>query len=135
MRTRTKLVSLAVVACLALTGAGSALAEPTPPPQGGQPTAEQIALRCERGAQWLERLNHRAARLADRIVAVEAKIASGELTEEQLAKAQDWLARLEQRPTKLGGGMGTLGGQPARECGGGESCLPPPGGGVGRAFL
>ena len=120
MRTRTKLVSLAVVACLAVTGAGSALAE-TAPPQGGEPTAEQIALRCERGAQWLERLNHRAARLADRIAAVEAKIASGELTEEQLAKAQDWLARLEQRQTKLGGRIDTLSGKLAEKCGAGPA--------------
>ena len=121
MRTRTKLVSLAVVACLAVTGAGSALAEPTPPPQGGQPTAEQIALRCERGAHLLERLNQRAARLADRIAAVEAKIASGELTEEQLAKAQDWLARLEQRQTTLGGRIDTLSGRLAEKCGAGPA--------------
>lgn len=120
MRTRTKLVSLAVVACLAVAGTGSALAEAAPP-QGGEPTAEQIAVRCERGARLLERLDQRAARLADRIAAIEAKIASGELTEEQLAKAQNWLARLEQRQTKLGGRIAMLSGKLAEKCGAGPA--------------
>ena len=116
MRTRTKLVSLAVVACLAVAGTGSALAEPAPPP-GGEPTAEQIALRCERGARWLERLNGRADRIADRIAALEARIAGGELTEEQLAKAQRVLARLEEHETKLGERIAALSARLAERCG------------------
>ena len=103
MRIRYVLTTMAVAAGLVAGTAGTALAE-----EPSEPTPEQIAARCGRGQNMLERLQELAGRLTDRIAALEAKLASGELDERQtamverrLGKLGHHLDRLEQRIAKL----------------------------------
>jgi len=103
MRIRYVLTTMAVAAGLAGGTAGAALAD-----EQTEPTPEQIAARCERGQNMLERLQGLNGRLTDRIAALETKLASGELDERQtamverrLGKLGKHLDRLEQRIAKL----------------------------------
>ncbi len=112
MRIRATLVALVLAAGLA-GGAGVALAEEGPP---AGPGPEQIAQRCERAQHRLDHLNTIATRLGDRIAKIEAKIASGELTHEQLEKAQARLAKLQERQAKLAGHIETVSAKIAEKC-------------------
>ena len=117
MRIRVTLLTLALAAGFA-AAAGAALAEDGTP---REPSPEQIAARCGRAQQRLDHLNTLAGKLDERIAKIEAKIASGELTGEQLAKAQAILARLQERQTKLADRVEMLGGRIAEHCSGADT--------------
>ena len=112
MRARALFVAFALAASLA-AGAGAAVAEDGPPSDSGP--ARHAAL-CDRAQQRLDHLGTRAGKLADRIAKVEAKIASGDLSDEQLAHAQAVLAKLQDRQTKLADRVDTLSGKIAEHC-------------------
>ena len=109
-----KLIVLFLVAALAVGGTGSALAKPDPPSEA--PTAADLAARCEKASQKLDQLNTLARKLSERIAKLQAKIAGGQLTDEQLARAQALLAKLQDRQAKLAERIQTLGGKIAEHC-------------------
>jgi len=113
MRIRRMLLSVALAATLAGGAAGVALAG-----EGGPtgPTPERIAARCERGQMLLERLEARAAKLAEHIAAVEARLASGELTERQTARLERLLEHLQKRAEKLDERIARLSAKLAEKC-------------------
>ena len=113
MKILATLFTLVLAAGLA-AAAGTALAEQGPPPR--EPSPEQVAARCNRAQQRLDHLTTLAGKLDERIARIEAKIASGELTEEQLAHAQTILARLQGRQGRLADRIEALSGRIAEHC-------------------
>lgn len=97
-------VTFAVVALLALGGAGTAAAEDRPSgdrpaadrPSGDRPGARGQE-RCDRLAGWIGKLQRVKTNLENRIARVEAKIASGELSQEEMARARALLGKLQNR--------------------------------------
>ena len=92
MKIRAALLTLVLAAGLGVT-AGSALAVDEP----GGPGPRDPQARCERAQSQLEKLQALQARIEGKIAEIQAKIDSGELTEEQLARAREALTKLQAR--------------------------------------
>jgi hypothetical protein len=114
MRTRTTLAALTLAASLA--AAGTALASSGPPSDSETGTARHAA-RCECGHRLLDRLEARAERLAARIVRLEQLLQSGNLTDEQEARAEKVLAHMKTHQTRLGVRIDRLGDRLDEKCG------------------
>ena len=99
MRTRRGVLALATAALLALGGSASAAAtdRPAPASDGGA----RHAKRCDRFDHALTKLERVQAHLEKRLARVEARIAAGGLSAEELARAQAHLAKLRNRLEKL----------------------------------
>jgi hypothetical protein len=91
---------LGVAAALAVGGTTAASANNDP--GAGTSTAPGRANRCERLGKAVKVLDDRVeTRLEARIARIEAKIASGDLTDTQEARARKLLAHLQHRLEKL----------------------------------
>lgn len=115
MRIRHVLTTMAIAVGLAAGTAGAALAQ-----EPSEPTPEQIAARCERGQNMLERLQEIPGHISERIAALQAKLDSGELDEEQTAHVERRLAKLEQRLERIEQRIATLEAKLAEKCSGEE---------------
>jgi hypothetical protein len=101
MTTRRGLAALGVAAAFAVGGTATA-ATAKNDPGAGKSNAPGQANRCERLDHAITVLDERVqTRLENRIARVQAKIASGDLTEKQLERAKKFLAHLENRLEKL----------------------------------
>jgi parvulin-like peptidyl-prolyl isomerase len=99
MRTRRSIALFAAAAMLALGGIATvAAASPAKGPGTGSDAAN--AQRCERFGHAIDALELSATRLEKRIARVKERIAAAQLSPERLAKAQAFVARLEQRLAK-----------------------------------
>ena len=97
--THRSLATLAAVALLALGGTAAANAEDRP--GRGEVSSQDRAVKCDRLADLIAKLERAKQNLQAKIARVEEKIASGELTPEQQARAREVLAWLEKRLAKV----------------------------------
>lgn len=110
MKIRATVLTLAIAAGLGT--AGNALAVDDP---GGRGPRDPAAA-CERAQSHLEKLQGNQARVQEHIAKLQAKIASGELTEEQLARAQAALAKLQAKLDRITERIGKLQARIAEHC-------------------
>jgi hypothetical protein len=95
-------------------GAGSAFAQPAES-AGNRPPVDP-AVACERAENLLGKLQGLTERLEKRIAALEARIAGGQLTPEQLAGAEARLAKLERVLERLEAAIAKLEARIAAHC-------------------
>ena len=103
---------MAMAALLALCGTAAAMGATRPAPGGGTSASASDASprdagarkerRCARLDHVLSGLERAKSHLEQKIKRVEGKIASGDLTPEQQARAKSFLDRLQKRQEKLG---------------------------------
>jgi hypothetical protein len=98
MRTRRSIALLATAGALALGGTATAAAGPAKGPGSGNDATK--AKRCARVGNAIDALELTAVRLETRIERVKERIAAAQLSPEKLARAQAFVARLEQRLVK-----------------------------------
>jgi len=97
--THRSLATLTAVALLALGGTAAANAEERP--GRGEVRSTERAEKCDRLAELIAKLERAKQNLKAKIARVEEKIASGELTPEQQARAREVLAWLNKRLAKV----------------------------------
>ena len=97
MAKRRFLVAIVAVVLGALTATGAAFANETRPQRDGR---DQRAF-CERLQSQAQHLRASIARLEAMSEMIQRKIASGELTEEQLVRARHALAKIERIQAEL----------------------------------
>lgn len=112
--THRSLATLAVVALLALGGTAAANAEERP--GRGEVRSTERAEKCDRLADLIAKLERAKQSLQAKIARVEEKIASGELTPEQQARARAHLAKLQERLAKLEEKLARLKEKQAQAC-------------------
>jgi len=94
--THRSLATLAAMALLALGGTAAANAEERPGRDEVRSTVDRTE-KCDRLAELIAKLERAKQNLQAKIARVEEKIASGELTPEQQARAREVLAWLNKR--------------------------------------
>ena len=104
------------VALLALGGAATASAEGRPGGDGGRGDGRGRAMKCDRLAEKIAKLERVIEKLTAFEARIEEKIASGELTGEQLARARAFLAKLQKRIAKLEEMLARLEQKQAEKC-------------------
>lgn len=105
MNTRRGLVVVAAAALLTLSGTATAVAADRPDPGRAAPTRDAGARdagarhkqKCDRLQDFIAKLERAKEHLQNKIDRVQQKIASGELSDEQLARARALLEKLENR--------------------------------------
>ena len=94
---KRRLLAAVVAVVLGLTATGAALADETQP----QRDRRDHRAFCERVQSKAEQLRAAIGRLEAMSDAIKRKIASGELTEEQLLRARHALAQIERQQAEL----------------------------------
>jgi septal ring factor EnvC (AmiA/AmiB activator) len=100
MRIRRGVVAVAAASLLALTGTAAALAADERPAPTRDPGARQ-GPKCDRVEHVIANLERAKTHLEEKIARVEEKIASGDLSPEELARARAFLQKLQNRLEKL----------------------------------
>lgn len=105
MSTRRGLVVVAAAALLTLSGTATAVAADRPDPGRDAPTRDagardagaRHAQKCDRLQDFIAKLERAKEHVQNKIDRVKEKIASGGLSEEELARARALLEKLENR--------------------------------------
>jgi Na+/phosphate symporter len=120
-------VVIGTTVVLALGGAATAVAGERP--AGERPTRDRPASqaeKCDRLAEVIKKLARAKERIEDRIARIEALLRSGELSEEEAARARELLAGLQNRLEKVTTMLQRLRDTYAEKCSGNEPTTAAP---------
>lgn len=109
-----KWMAALVAAGAIAAGAGAALGQPPKTADGKPPVDPAVA--CERAEHLRARLQGLADRLSTRIAALEKRIAGGQLTPEQQARAKKLLRKLKHALLRVETRISTLEARIAEHC-------------------